>query len=289
MFCFCWNAFSANLLVLMQRCMFAPKGRGWLGKSWRFVASNLCDWVWSRHFGCGSMNTVVRFGDSEERSSKQKTFRKQFAENLNAALDRRGAIPSGYGRVVGVAELFGVSQNTAANWLKGDGVPELSRLPEIADILGTTVEQLVVGDRGKDPHVIDENYVMVDMHEEGSLGGYSWYTLPETLRSMGLPKDLRMLQVSSDDMAPYVNSGDAVMYDPRVRRIQANGVFVFQIGDRFVVRRVQRGIKGDIRLKCDNPLFEDEVLDESELDESVLAGGRISVAGQVVGRLSVGG
>ena len=79
------------------------------------------------------------------------------------------------------------------------------------------------------------------------------------------------------------------MYDPRVRRIQANGVFVFQIGDRFVVRRVQRGIKGDIRLKCDNPLFEDEVLDESELDESALAGGRISVAGQVVGRLSVGG
>ena len=234
------------------------------------------------------MNTVVRFGDAEVRSSKQKTFRKQFAENLNAALDRRGAIPSGYGRVVGVAELFGVSQNTAANWLKGDDVPELSRLPEIADILGTTVEQLVVGDRGKDTHVIDENYVMVDMHEEGSLGGYSWYTLPETLRSMGLPKDLRMLQVSSDDMAPYVNSGDAVMYDPRVRRIQTNGVFVFQIGDRFVVRRVQRGIKGDVRLKCDNPLFEDEVLDEAELDESALPGGRISVAGQVVGRLSVG-
>ena len=235
------------------------------------------------------MNTVVRFGDAEVRSSKQKTFRKQFAENLNAALDRRGAIPSGYGRVVGVAELFGVSQNTAANWLKGDGVPELSRLPEIADILGTTVEQLVVGDRGKDTHVIDENYVMVDMHEEGSLGGYSWYTLPETLRSMGLPKDLRMLQVSSDDMAPYVNSGDAVMYDPRVRRIQTNGVFVFQIGDRFVVRRVQRGIKGDVRLKCDNPLFEDEVLDESELDESGLPGSRVGVAGQVVGRLSVGG
>ena len=234
------------------------------------------------------MNTVVRFGDAEVRSSKQKTFRKQFAENLNAALDRRGAIPSGYGRVVGVAELFGVSQNTAANWLKGDGVPELSRLPEIADILGTTVEQLVVGDRGKDTHVIDENYVMVDMHEEGSLGGYSWYTLPVTLRSWGLPTHLRMLQVSSVDMAPYVNSGDAVMCDPRVRRIQTNGVFVFQIGDRFVVRRVQRGIKGDVRLKCDNPLFEDEVLDEAELDESALPGGRISVAGQVVGRLSVG-
>ena len=189
--------------------------------------------------------------------------------------------------MVGVAELFGVSQNTAANWLKGDGVPELSRLPEIADILGTTVEQLVVGDHGQSTHVIDENYVMVDMHEEGSLGGYSWYTLPETLRSLGLPKDIKMLQVSSDDMAPYVSSGDVVIYDPRVRRIQANGVFVFQIGERFVVRRVQRGIKGDIRLKCDNPLFEDEVLDEMDLDESAQQGSRVSVAGQVVGRLSV--
>lgn len=239
-------------------------------------------------FGWVLMNTVIRFGDSDERTLKQKSFRKQFAENLNAALDRRGAIPTGYGRVVGVAELFGVSQNTAANWLKGDGVPELSRLPEIADILGTTVEQLVVGDHGKDPHVIDENYVMVDMHEEGSIDGFSWYTLPETLRSMGLPKDIKMLQVSSDDMAPYVNSGDSVIYDPRVRRIQANGVFVFQIGDRFVVRRVQRGIKGDIRLKCDNPLFEDEVLVETELEESLQQTVRISVAGQVVGRLSIG-
>ena len=97
-----------------------------------------------------------------------------------------------------------------------------------------------------------------------------------------------MLQVSSDDMAPYINRGDAVIYDPRVRRIQASGVFVFQIGERFVVRRVQRGIKGNIRLKCDNPLFEDEVLDEAELDDSAPQGARISVAGQVVGRLSIG-
>ena len=71
------------------------------------------------------MNTIVRLGESDERIAKQKAFRKHFADNLNAALDRRGAIPSGYGRVIGVAELFGVSQNTAAIWLKGEGVPEL--------------------------------------------------------------------------------------------------------------------------------------------------------------------
>lgn len=238
------------------------------------------------------MNTVIRFSESEERATKQKAFRKQFADNLSAALDRRGAIPAGYGRVIGVAELFGVSQNTAANWLKGEGVPELSRLPEIAEILGTTVEQLVVGDRGVGSHLIDEHYVMVDMHEEDSLDGCSWYTLPETLRSIGLPNDIRMLQVSSDDMAPFIHGGDIVVYDSRVKSIQANGVFVLQVNDRFVVRRVQRGVRQNIRLICDNPLFGDEVLDETDIteddqdDNQTTVGCR--VVGRVVGRLLIG-
>lgn len=233
------------------------------------------------------MNTVVRLGDSEDKLSKQRLFRKQFADNLNAALDRRGAIPTGYGRVVGVAELFGVSQNTAANWLKGDGVPELSRLPEIAEILGTTVEQLVVGDRGAGTHMIDERYVMVDMHEDDSLEGHSWYTLPETLRSMGLPVDIRMLQVSNDDMAPYVSRDDVVIYDPRVNSIQSNGVYVLQVEERFLVRRVQKGVRHSVRLICDNPLFDDEMLEESDFSAS--RSGGLVVAGVVVGRIQVNG
>jgi len=235
-------------------------------------------------------STVVRIGESDDRAGKQAAFRKQFSANLNAALDQRGVIPSGYGRVVGVAELFGVSQNTAAIWLKGEGVPELYRLPEIAELLGTTVEQLVVGDRGAGTNVIDERYVMLDMHEDESVGGYSWYTLPETLRSIGLPSDIKMLQVRNDDMAPYVNSGDVVLYDPRVVRIQANGVFVLKAGERFIVRRVQRGVRQNIRLICDNSSFDDEVLDESDFAENGPGeDGRIVVAGLVCGRLLIGG
>src|ERR1035437_8293202 len=110
------------------------------------------------------MNTVIRFSESDERTAKQKAFRKQFADNLNAALDSHGVIPSGYGRVIGVAELFGVSQNTAANWLKGEGVPKHSRLAEIAEILGTTIEQFVVGEAVMGTQGIDERYVMIAMH-----------------------------------------------------------------------------------------------------------------------------
>ena len=72
------------------------------------------------------------------------------------------------------------------------------------------------------------------------------------------------------------------------RRTRGSSQRLWSVGDRFVVRRVQRGIKGDIRLKCDNPLFEDEVLVETELEEQLQQTVRISVAGQVVGRLSIG-
>lgn len=232
------------------------------------------------------MSAVIKLDDPDDKSSKQKSFRKRFADNLNAALNRRGAIPSGYGRVVGVAELFGVSQNTAANWLKGDGVPELSRLPEIADALGTTIEQLLVGDRETGSQAIDERYVMVDMHGDDSPEAHAWYTLPEALRSMGLPTSIKMLAVGDDDMAPFLHRGDLAIYDPRVRRIQSNGVFVLCVNDRFLVRRVQRGLKGNVRLICDNPAFDDEILDESEFADENQDG--IAVIGVVVGRILLG-
>ena len=233
------------------------------------------------------MSSVIRLNDPEDKSAKSRAFRKQFADNLNAALDRKGAIPSGYGRVIGVAELFGVSQNTAANWLKGEGVPELARLPEIAGILGTTVEQLVMGDQHAGTHVIDERYVMVDMHGDDSPEAHAWYTLPEVLRSMGLPTSIKMLAVGDDDMAPFLHRGDLAIYDPRVRRIQSNGVFVLCVNDRFLVRRVQRGLKGNVRLICDNPAFDDEILDESEFADESQEG--IAVIGVVVGRILLGG
>lgn len=232
------------------------------------------------------MSSVIRLNDPEDKSAKSRAFRKQFADNLNAALDRKGAIPSGYGRVIGVAELFGVSQNTAANWLKGEGVPELARLPEIAGILGTTVEQLVMGDQHVGTHVIDERYVMVDMHGDDSPEAHAWYTLPEALRSMGLPTSIKMLAVGDDDMAPFLHRGDLAIYDPRVRRIQSNGVFVLCVNDRFLVRRVQRGLKGNVRLICDNPAFDDEILDESEFADENQDG--IAVIGVVVGRILLG-
>jgi transcriptional regulator with XRE-family HTH domain len=229
------------------------------------------------------MSSVIHLDSQDDKSLRQKAFRKQFAENLNAALDRRGAIPVGYGRVTAVAELFGVSQNTAANWLRGDGVPELARLPEIAETLNTTVEQLVVGAQSTGADAIDESYTVIDIHGSDESEAHALYMLPEALREIGLPRGVTAMRVSSDDMDPYLRPGDVVFYDPRVNRIHANGVFVLRIHDAPVVRRVQRGTVDGLRLICDNERFGSETLSEAALQSS-----GIEVVGHVVGRLLVG-
>ncbi len=229
------------------------------------------------------MNTVIPLDNQDDKALRQKAFRKQFAENLNAALDRRGAIPVGYGRVTAVAELFGVSQNTAANWLRGDGVPELARLPEIAETLNTTVEALVVGAPGSGAHVIDERYTVIDIHGGDEDEAHTLYMLPEALREIGMPRGVTAMRVAADDMDPYLRPGDVVFYDPRVNRILANGVYVLRIHGALVVRRIQRGTLDGMRLICDNTRFGSETLSETALES-----GAIEVVGHVVGRLLVG-
>lgn len=235
------------------------------------------------------MRRVIHLDNkSDDKLLRQKEFRSQFAANFNAALDRRGTIPAGYGRAVAVAEMFGVSQNTAANWLKGEGVPETFRLPEIAEALNTTLEQLLIGDRGSGAHVIDERYTVIEAHGDEDTEGYALYTLPETLRSIGLPRDIRIMRVLSDDMEPYVRTGDLVIYDPRVNRIHANGVFVLKAGGKFIVRRAQRGMKQTIRLICDNNRFGDETLADTDFSEKDEGDGRIAVVGFVLARTLIG-
>lgn len=224
----------------------------------------------------------------DDKSLKQKEFRALFARNLNTALDQRGSIPLGYGRAVAVAEIFGVSQNTAAGWLKGEGVPETSRLPEIAEALNTTLEQLLVGDVDTGAHVIDERYTMIKAHSDEERDGYALYTLPETLRSVGLPREVRIFRVASDDMEPYVRSGDLAIYDPRVNHILGNGVYVLHLNGKYFLRRAQLDMKQNIRLICDNAHFGSETLADEDFAEKESDDGRIAVIGCVVAHVLIG-
>ena len=188
------------------------------------------------------MNSVIHLDNQDDKSLRQKAFRKQF-----------------------------------------DGVPELARLPEIAETLNTTVEQLIIGAQGTGANVIDERYTVVDIHGGSEDEAHALYLLPEALRELGLPRGVTAMKVSADDMDPYLRPGDVVFYDPRVTRIHANGVYMLRIHGALVVRRVQRGTVDGLRLICDNERFGSESLPETALESD-----SVEVVGHVVGRLLVG-
>jgi len=67
-----------------------------------------------------------------------------FADRLQQACDAAD-IPAGRARVSTVAAQFGVSSESARQWLNGQSTPELSRLAEIAEELECSLDWLVLG------------------------------------------------------------------------------------------------------------------------------------------------
>ena len=54
-----------------------------------------------------------------------------------------------------LGELLNVSNRTVSKWEKGDGYPDITLLPEIADCLGITIDELLTGNAPVTPAVLD--------------------------------------------------------------------------------------------------------------------------------------
>jgi len=230
------------------------------------------------------LTNVVSMPQGGEDSER---FRKRFSANLNAALDQLDEVPVGYGRVTTAAHMLGVSANTMNAWLKGVSLPEIWRLPEIANRLDTTVDQLITGNFAS-PSRIDEHYAMLSVHGQSTLDeAQTIFALPETLRFLRISRDTRMMRIESADMEGFASPGDFVIYDPSSRQISmAGGVFVLDAHGHILVRRACRTIRNQIILSCDNPHIPDESLLDSDFTGSDNELGKLFVLGQVVGKFT---
>ncbi|WDF71251.1 S24 family peptidase [Novosphingobium sp. KACC 22771] len=92
------------------------------------------------------------------------------------------------------------------------------------------------------------------------------------LRSMGLnPSDLTIIAVAGDSMHPVLNDGDEILVD-RSRRALRDGIHVVRVGDHLMVKRIDMGHPGRVRLKSENPAY----------DPMDLAPEEVAVIGRVV-------
>lgn len=94
----------------------------------------------------------------------------------------------------------------------------------------------------------------------------------EWLRSMGLnPAQLVTIEVTGDSMHPVLNDGDEILVD-QSRRSLRDGIHVVRVGDHLLVKRIDMGHPGRVRLKSENPAY----------DPIDLAPEEVAVIGRVV-------
>lgn len=68
-----------------------------------------------------------------------------FSARLNELLDAREYAPKGKGRQVELSRALKLSQQAARKWLEGEGMPELTRIIELAQLFHCHVEWLAAG------------------------------------------------------------------------------------------------------------------------------------------------
>ncbi len=64
---------------------------------------------------------------------------------------------------------------------------------------------------------------------------------------------LRVFCVSDHDMAPTFEYGDCLLVDASIHEMSGDGVYVLEVRQQMLLRRLRRRLDGEWELSCDNP------------------------------------
>ncbi|KVH55260.1 hypothetical protein [Burkholderia cepacia] len=81
-----------------------------------------------------------------------------FSDRLNLVLDEEGFPPKGNGRQIRLAKDWALTAKGVRKWLEGEGVPELTRLMEMAKRYSVNFEWLATG---RDPITLQQSSTII--------------------------------------------------------------------------------------------------------------------------------
>jgi phage repressor protein C with HTH and peptisase S24 domain len=92
-------------------------------------------------------------------------------------------------------------------------------------------------------------------------------------------KDLALISVKGDSMEPVLSNEDLILVDMRKNRVEDNAIYVLQLNDALLVKRIQHKLDGSLHVMSDNTRYETEIVSaERATDLNVL--GRVVWSGR---------
>jgi len=195
------------------------------------------------------------------------------------------------------ARKIGVKPSTFQRYDEGS-LPRIDAAAAIAEACGVSLDWLVGEDTAR--HVAEaagEDVVSLPRYDiqasagHGALAGNreiaDFMTVSRDWLARYVPNGARVVVIEArgDSMEPTVDDGDLLFVEMGIDTdsIAAGGVFVINVGDLVMIKRLQILLNGDLRVSSDNQAYAPETIPAAELEEKVMIHGRVFWVGGPLG------
>jgi phage repressor protein C with HTH and peptisase S24 domain len=179
-----------------------------------------------------------------------------------------------FGSVAELARRVGVSDNAIYKWLAGRGQPSVSNLVALAQAAHVSIEWLATGHEAaveaRATRASEQGDYLFLPRSGARLATSRGATLSSeriidylALKSEWVrarlrvdPRNLLLIEVRGDSMAPTLAEGDLLLVDVSQPRFHDDGVYLPRDGAELAPKRLQRGFDGKIVIRSDNHAYE---------------------------------
>lgn len=174
------------------------------------------------------------------------------------------------------ASMLGIGRTTLIRYESNERAPDADFLIKMNMIYGADPSQLLLGKQFSNGN---NEYQLVPRSSARPSAGHGTIIESEQIvdymsfkkdwlkRVLGIShSDIALVEVRGDSMAGTLEDGELALVDMRQNRLDTSAVFVIQVEDALLVKRVQPMLDGTVMVKSDNAAYEPETLAGKQLE-----------------------
>lgn len=194
--------------------------------------------------------------------------------------DRVDFIARSFGGVPQLARTMGVSEAVVRKWRANQSDPSRANLVSLAKVGDVDIDWLATGNgvmrsesdtedsATTDPHPDEFAYIPL-LAVEACAGHGSFVDSEEIITKLAFRRDwlhrevhanpahLHLIYVRGDSMEPTLSDGEVIMIDRSANTPNRDGIFVIQMDDAILIKRIQPLPGNRLRIMSDNKRYPD--------------------------------